>query len=162
VPGASANILSRRQLGVALGVSHQAAATWVRHAEWPFGTGPWDRATLPRMKAWAARTLSPDPGAVLRSETAGGEESSKRGMSDYTKASVLKKIEDAKTARVKRQILEGQYHLTSECRARLKAVVIASRDALLDLADRLPAATDEQRTWLAAEIDRVLRGFGTS
>jgi hypothetical protein len=50
-----------RALGAAVGRSHQSAHEWTKHAEWPFGPGPWSAEEVPAMKAWARDTLSPDP-----------------------------------------------------------------------------------------------------
>lgn len=107
------------------------------------------------MKAWRADNIPPEPGAADRVSPGSA-------LSALNKASLMKKIEDAKLTRARRGIVEREYHRVDTCNSTYRAWVIAQRDYLLALADRLPAATDEQKRWLADEIDQALRIFASS
>jgi hypothetical protein len=55
---------SLRELASLLGVSRTSTSNWSRDPRWPFGrSGPYDPVAV---KAWAARTLAPNPAAESR------------------------------------------------------------------------------------------------
>lgn len=106
------------------------------------------------MLAWADKHLAPD-----QSRAAKGESNRAASLTLLQKASLAKKMEDVKTSKTKREILEKQFHSIAICDQLKMQKVRIMRDVLLTLPARLPDASDGQKRWLEAEIDQMLNGF---
>lgn len=46
-----------RALAAKLGMNHSAVAIWLKRADWTFGPGPWDAATVARIEEWRRERL---------------------------------------------------------------------------------------------------------
>jgi hypothetical protein len=154
-----------RALASRLGVSHAAVAkNWLKHAEWPFSrTGPWDPGEIERMKAWAARTLSPDR-AVEGAGGDGGGEQMFGGQKLPTKnvAQTLESLKRVKKLDITNKILEEKYHDADRCKKRRQMQNEDLKRRMLSIPDSLPFEPEDRelvRKKITAALFALAGGF---
>ena len=80
-------VQSIRELARRVGRNKTAVTRWLADPRWPFARrGPWDAATVSRIRAWAAATLEPD-----RAEAAGESATAAAGLACWIPASTMTK-----------------------------------------------------------------------
>lgn len=150
-----ANSLNKLAAGV--GRSRPAVTDWVNHPEWDQPRKPpWNIA---KAKAWAARTLSPDPAQMWRTEQAGGGvadgglEALKRNPLNAARLKLA--LVRAEKLELERKILAGDYVAWSEIETalvrRAHAVRAAFQAIPMQVAGQL-VGQDEAR------IEQILDG----
>ena len=117
---------------------------------------PWKITDVPEMKAWARRTLSPDPSAEPGVSEAAGE-----GMSAKSKAQTIVAIKRARKIDVETNILEGKFHNAELCQQRRLRQIEDVKRRLLPIPDSLPFPK-EDRELVRGKIAAALRGLAAS
>ena len=126
-----------RELARRVGRSHTAVTKWLADPRFPSARrGPWDAATVERIREWAEATLEPDRAAV-----AGESAAAAAGLaeaSSQSKAKLALTVEKVKALKQAREIKGGLYHLVADCESRRMRQIIAVRDELLNVAAAAP------------------------
>jgi hypothetical protein len=109
------------------------------------------------MKAWADRTLSPDPAAasIGESKAGGGEQISKN------KAQTVVALRRAKKIEVETNILQQRFHDAESCRRRRLMQIEDLKRRFLGIADSLPAEK-EIKELVRQKILAALHSFGAA
>lgn len=139
-----------RALAAAIGRSPSTAHAWTKHPDWPFGSGPWPAAQLPRIVAWAAATFRRGP--------AGNDARVRPEIWRRRWLSLIRseKIKQAKALR--------EMHRSDECLARRRRQVLRLRAVLLGSlqSQHLPPPSRQVvHDWLASILDDFEREYLT-
>lgn len=111
-----------RALGAAIGASHVAAANWVKHPEWPFGSGPWSAKEIPLIKRWVAEV----PGQSTRRDP-----DSPADMPLMSKAKLRKIVKETETIELRNKVLSGEFVSKVDSDARhLEVLQLVKRSTL--------------------------------
>jgi hypothetical protein len=156
-----AKVKTQAELAAAVGKSQQAIGKWIHDDRWPFArTGPWDVA---KVKAWAARTLSPNPAAPAVEAIAGVEQPPQPpgapGLSVERQVKVKIGLERGKLLELQRQILNGEYLLRDEVERVEMAWMTAIRTRFIEMPDCLAGLSTEQRETVRQAVVAICRDF---
>ena len=147
---------SNRALATALSVNEGAVRRWRRDERWPFGAPPWKPSLLPRIQAWARRTLAPNPAADVDATPKTND------LSPERKAKLRVTRERARKLQLEREIKQGEYHRADECQQRVTQLVTEARNRLMgmfrSLAGPLNLTEDQVRIGEGRMIE-ILQGL---
>lgn len=125
-------VASVRALAAAVGRAHSGVLAWMKRPDWPFARkspGPWDPAAV---KAWADRTLTPEPGS---DDEAGGV----IDQDVRLKVSLKKMLGQIKKLELGNQVLEEELK-------KIKGESIDSKDVERERLQRIEAVKSELMT----------------
>jgi hypothetical protein len=152
---------SVRELARRVGRSHTAVTKWLADPRFPVARrGPWDAATVARIREWAATTLEPDR-AAEGPGGAGESAAAAAGLGDasnQSKAKLALTVEKVKALKQAREIKAGLYHVVADCEARRMRQIIAVRDELLNVAAAAPF-DQVVRDWIEQRMVGICERF---
>jgi hypothetical protein len=171
-PPARQTASSLSALARLVGKTPKTLSLWSRDARWPFGrSGPYDVAAV---RAWAARTLAPNPAAPDPQESPSSPPSSSDsspdgldaidGRRDVARATQIAKlrvlVERSANLKVDRLIKEREYVPRAEYQTRQDQRESAIVVSLMQLPERLaPALANKPAEELRRILDHALRNL---
>jgi hypothetical protein len=156
---------SARELAKLLGRSNVAVSGWLKHAAWTFGAGPWAPSVVPKIRAWAAATLNPDPAAAGQQQRPIGRKGLQLGdLSPRQQADVALKLLKVKREQFHHDQEQQLFHRADQCERDRVQRVRELRDAFLAFELRLSRILanrpeDVVRQILHDEIRALLYAF---
>lgn len=146
----------QRALGRLLGVSGKTVNGWVHDARWTFGPGPWNTATVEKIRQWRRMHLAENPAVVRVSPTGGAENLKDLPIERRVKVGLgIERIEASKLAR---EIKKGEFHRVDECRNRRLRQIHEVKTDLLNLPDSLPVEASV-KDLVRSRLEEICRKF---
>lgn len=154
---------STRELAAALGKSHTAVNRWLKDDRWPFARKPpWAPAMVAQIRAWAARTLAPNPGAADAHAAPARTGTDIASLSPERQAKLALSLAKVERATFENQARKGEWHRVDDCRQRRVRQITDLRVQLLDLADALPFSPDDKEIVRGRVLELCRRFAGVS